>query len=326
MFAQALEAILRDHCTPARVRAVEDGSSSQELWDMIRDAGFLDLMAPEADGGGGLTLAQFYPVLLAIGRYAVPLPLAQSMAARALVSDPAALPSSPLSLAPGSVVRQDGALVCPLVPHGLQVTHILMARAGRLMLMDASSAERMHAGTPGRLTATLVWAPGRPDGLDLGADTGQLEAWGGALHAGLIASAMAHVFEMTLKHCNDREQFGRPLGKYQAVQHQLSVMAQQVVASNIASQAAFQADERSPDLMAAAVAKSRASEAAVGVANTAHALHGAIGVTADYDLQLYTRRLHEWRMAHGSELWWNQKLGEAVLTSQQGLAQFVQAL
>jgi alkylation response protein AidB-like acyl-CoA dehydrogenase len=78
--------------------------------------------------------------------------------------------------------------------------------------------------------------------------------------------------------------------------------------------------------MSAAAAKSRASEAAVSVANTGHALHGAIGVTAEYDLQLYTRRLHEWRLAHGSEAWWNLKLGHAVLSSTQGLTQFVQAL
>ena len=52
-------------------------------------------------------------------------------------------------------------------------------------------------------------------------------------------------------------------------------------------------------------------------ASTAHALHGAIGVTAEYDLQLYTRRLHEWRMADGSEAFWNRRVGEAVLTQTQ---------
>jgi hypothetical protein len=47
-------------------------------------------------------------------------------------------------------------------------------------------------------------------------------------------------------------------------------------------------------------------------------LHGAIGVTAEYDLQLYTRRLHEWRMADGSEAFWNRMVGNAVLAQQHG--------
>lgn len=330
MFAEALEAILKDHCTPAVVRSIEEGASGLDLWEKIEGAGFLDLLAPESDGGGGLSLAEFYPVLLAIGRHALPLPLAQSMAARALAVDAGELPKGLISMAPGVTEGADGTLVCPLVPHGLQASHVVLVHQGRRRLLDARNAERRAYGAPGRHTATLCWAKGHATGADigqdLGPDSGELEAWGAAIHAALIASAMVRVFEMTLEYCNGREQFGRPLGKYQAVQHQLSVMAQQVVASSSAAQAAFQGEGPSPSLMAAAAAKSRASEAAVSVANTAHALHGAIGVTAEYDLHLYTRRLHEWRLAHGSEEWWNLKLGHAVLASGQGLSEFIHTL
>jgi enoyl-CoA hydratase/carnithine racemase len=76
-------------------------------------------------------------------------------------------------------------------------------------------------------------------------------------------------------------------------------------------------------LSRAAMAKARTSEAAVLVANHAHALHGAIGVTEEYGLQLFTRRLHEWRMAHGSEAYWNQRIGEELLRARQPLAEFV---
>jgi alkylation response protein AidB-like acyl-CoA dehydrogenase len=61
----------------------------------------------------------------------------------------------------------------------------------------------------------------------------------------------------------------------------------------------------------------------VTVANTAHALHGAIGVTEECDLQLLTRRLHEWRMAHGSEDHWNRIVGERLLAADTSLAEFV---
>jgi alkylation response protein AidB-like acyl-CoA dehydrogenase len=78
--------------------------------------------------------------------------------------------------------------------------------------------------------------------------------------------------------------------------------------------------------MASAVAKARASEAAQWVAAAAHALHGAIGITADHDLQLYTRRLHEWRMAHGSEDHWHRRIGVALLESADSAAAFAQSV
>ncbi|CPL54453.1 acyl-CoA dehydrogenase [Bordetella pertussis] len=76
----------------------------------------------------------------------------------------------------------------------------------------------------------------------------------------------------------------------------------------------------------AAIAKARASEAAALAANTAHAVHGAIGVTEEYDLQLYTRRLHGWRLAHGSEAYWHQVVGAALMGSGDGAVQFVRGL
>jgi alkylation response protein AidB-like acyl-CoA dehydrogenase len=42
-------------------------------------------------------------------------------------------------------------------------------------------------------------------------------------------------------------------------------------------------------------------------------VHGGMGFTEEYDLQLYTRRLHEWRIAYGSEAFWNRELGTELL-------------
>ena len=49
------------------------------------------------------------------------------------------------------------------------------------------------------------------------------------------------------------------------------------------------------------------------VADIAHAVHGAIGVTEEFDLQLYTRRLREWRLAAGSESYWHERIGAEAL-------------
>ena len=133
------------------------------------------------------------------------------------------------------------------------------------------------------------------------------------LIAAQMAGAMQRVLEMTLQFANDRQQFGRPLGKFQAIQHQLAVMAEQVLAARMAAQIGCSASGNHPGKMNAAIAKARASEAAVEVTALAHSIHGAIGFTADHDLQLFTRRLHAWRLQAGSESYWHEVLGQAVL-------------
>lgn len=138
------------------------------------------------------------------------------------------------------------------------------------------------------------------------------------LIAAQMAGAMQRVLEMTLQFANDRQQFGRPLGKFQAIQHQLAVMAEQVLAARMAAQIGCSASGGRPDLINVSIAKARASEAAVEVTAIAHSIHGAIGFTADYDLQLFTRRLNAWRLQAGSESYWHEVLGQAVLNSPQG--------
>ena len=142
---------------------------------------------------------------------------------------------------------------------------------------------------------------------------------GAVVTAARIVGALERVMEMTLVFANERVQFGKPIGKFQAIQHQLAVMAEQVAAARMAAQIGCSMDAARPDPLRAAVAKSRTSEAASIVAPMAHAIHGAIGITAELDLQLFTRRLHQWRADYGSESAWNRVLGRALVASDQAL-------
>ena len=92
-------------------------------------------------------------------------------------------------------------------------------------------------------------------------------------------------------------------------------MAEQVAAAQMAAAMGCSGAGPLPRPLRAALAKARASEAAALAAGIAHAVHGAIGVTAEFDLQLHTRRLHEWRADFGAESHWNTVLGHALLAS-----------
>jgi acyl-CoA dehydrogenase len=162
-----------------------------------------------------------------------------------------------------------------------------------------------HAGAP---------APSGPASLDAIAavlDARTCAAWRDALAAARIAGAAARVLELSIAYAQQRVQFGRPIGAFQAVQHQLAVMAEQVVAARMASQLAFTSSDIAPDAVLAAMAKSVAGEAAATVAAGGHAVHGAIGITAECDLQLHTRRLLAWRSDGGSPSHAARRVGDA---------------
>jgi alkylation response protein AidB-like acyl-CoA dehydrogenase len=325
MFAQAIEDILQDQCTPAVVRAIEAGGSPLKLWRALQGAGFLELLASEDAGGAGLPLADLFPILCSFGRYTVPVPVAQTIVARALLGSQFAMPSGMITL--GAALRREagGAIVCSFTPYGMLADFVLAQDGDALLLLHCAAAQREASGVHGSLTATLRWSDARVATHVPGAGP-LLPTFAAALHAAVLSGAMTRVFEMTLKHCNDRIQFGKTLGKFQAVQHQLSVMAEHVAAASMAAEAAFHTDAAAPSLLAAAMAKSRTSEAAVLVASIAHALHGAIGIAEEYDLQLLTRRLHEWRMAHGSEAHWNVLIGQRVLSADVSIVDFVRSV
>jgi acyl-CoA dehydrogenase len=322
MFAEAIEAILQDQCTPNVVRRIENGHSPAALWRTIENAGFFDLLTAEERGGAQLSLPELFPILSCLGRFAVPMPLGQSIVARALLGSEVSAPGGMLTLATASYRDADGTLHCPLTPHGMQAGAVIACDGDTVLLLSAVSAKREASGVSRNFAATLSWTDDT-GAVRLPVEATTLHAFAAALHAALLGGAMVRVFEITLQYCNDREQFGQSLGKFQAIQHQLAVMAEHTMASIVAAESAFRTDMTTPSLLPAAMAKSRTSEAAVVVSSISHALHGAIGVTEEYDLQLLTRRLHEWRMAHGSEAYWNPIVGRAVLSSDSSIADFV---
>ena len=133
----------------------------------------------------------------------------------------------------------------------------------------------------------------------------------------LMAGAMGQALSLSIEHVNTRQQFGRPLGKFQAVQQSLAVMACEVRAVDAAAGGlaarldAMNLDPKAADFEIAA-AKLRANRAVGIVTAVAHQVHGAIGFTEEYDLRRVTIPLMRWRSAHGNDAYWAQRLGRQV--------------
>lgn len=285
----------------AAVRAWEAGAPCDDAWAAITDSGFLDALVAEAQGGAGLTLAQIEPLVRAIGARALPLPIAETMVARALLADAGvAAPAGPIVLASGAWP----------VPGALLASHAIVAGTEGLRLV-ALDGQREPTGVHGSLAARIA-----ADAPGVALPPAPLRAMAAVLRAGLIAGAAERLTELSADYANTRVQFGKPIGRQQALQQMLSVMAEDMIATRIAAQLGMAAW---PDVAipAAATAKITASAAAARLAASAHAVHGAIGIAEEHDLNLLTRAIHAWRLADGSEGYWSAQLGAARLGSNQ---------
>jgi acyl-CoA dehydrogenase len=107
-------------------------------------------------------------------------------------------------------------------------------------------------------------------------------------------------------------QFGRPIGKFQAVQHMLALLAGHAAAAGAAADAAIDAGAIRPSEFAVAVAKARIGEAAGKGAEIAHQIHAAMGYTREHNLHFVSRRLWAWRDEFGNETHWQMRLGRLV--------------
>ncbi len=313
---------------PVRV-AAEAGQWPTALWNALDDVGLVRGALPEAAGGSGL---EFDDTMLALRRtayHAIPVPLAETMlAGRLLVAAGLDVPEGPLTIAP---VRTEQKLVASGVGPGATVS----GTARRVPWGDACAFAVVVADFNASPVVGLVATKGLAVGVDknlAGEPRAQLQfdnvpliavapladAWqrlqieGALCRSVQMIGALERTLEYGLLYANDRVQFGKPIGKFQAVQHMLAILAGHVAASSAVVDAAVEASSAQADEFAVAVAKSRVGEAAGKCAEIAHQVHGAMGYTHEHNLHYSTRRLWAWRDEFGGESHWQVRLGRMV--------------
>src|SRR5262249_10492789 len=116
----------------------------------------------------------------------------------------------------------------------------------------------------------------------------------------------------TVAYAGQRQAFGRPIVRFQAVAQSLAVLVEHAELAELAVRAAAELFERQPG-PAAALAKITAGVAAAGVGPRAHQIHGAIGMTEEYPLHRLIRRLHAWSEDYGGDSGWSELVGRDTL-------------
>ncbi|AKJ67311.1 acyl-CoA dehydrogenase-like protein [Pandoraea thiooxydans] len=321
MLAEAMERLLADICQPETIRALEAGQPKEALWTALADAGFADALSPEAAGGAGLSLREAVPLIESCARHALPLPLPLTMVVRAALAETGAHSvAGPITIAAAAPQAGSDGIRCARVPFGAVADWIVVDN-GLPALWPVHGASIEGDGIYASLDADIVWPAPPGDAVPL--PLADWQAIAACVSAVQMAGAMTRILEMTIAYANDRSQFGRPIGKFQALQQQISVLAERVFATRMAACIGCAAQGWRVERAAAALAKGYASEAATLAASIAHAVHGAIGITAEFALQSYTRRLHAWRLAYGAESYWHGELGELWLAGKASALDFV---
>lgn len=279
-----------------------DGTAA---WTALRASGLPWVGIDEAAGGEGGSLADAAAVIAVSARHPLPVPFAENWVAARLLAD------AGLTVPRGA---QAGPLTAAVdftrVPYAGAASGIVTVVDGSLVLFALDAA----AITAGRALSDeprdAVPVDGSPEQSAPVAGPG-LVPLGALVRCVQIAAVLDMTLALTTRYAGQRTQFGRPIAKFQAVGQLIAQLAEQAAAAQLAADLAV-TSAQSGDHSQVAVAKSVCGIAAGLAARYAHQVHGAVGVTAGYELHTHTRRLLTWRDDFDAERAWETRIGAHV--------------
>jgi acyl-CoA dehydrogenase len=331
--AETATRIFADLADPQTINREGEGAWKAPLWHALAEAGLTLAWVPETLGGTGGALDDGFDIIGVAGRFAAPVALAETLLAGWLLSRAGiASPAGVMAVAPGHpdnrmTLNSDGTLsgcarsvsfareaqhlaVCANA-HGK--TSIALVAAGACRIADGRNiaGDALDAVTFDRAKPIhLACAPADFDLTDL-------MLMGAAVRAVATAAALESVLDLSVRYANERVAFERPIGKFQAVQHNLARLAGEVAAAMTAAGSAAETIAHAGAFddavfLEVAAAKIRSAEAATEGCAIAHQIHGAIGFTLEHILHRFTLRLLAWRDDFGNESHWAAALGNRV--------------
>jgi acyl-CoA dehydrogenase len=303
---------------------------SPALWEKLESVEFPRVGIPETAGGSGGGVEEAVALARTFGYFAVPAPVVETgmLAGRLLAESGARVPRGPLAYVEGPdlrLARSDGGWLLDgfarRVPWARVAARLVVVSGGSLAEVDPALARVTPgtnlAGEPRddvEFSAVRLPSSAVRD-LPAGVTADVVRAWGALGRSAQIAGALERILEITVEYAQNREQFGRPISKFQALQHGAAAVAGDLAATLATLESAVERD----DVLTMAQAKI-VSSAAVGPATRfAHQVHGALGFTDEHPLYRYTTRLWAWRDEFGSDETWAIHVGRLAAGAGGGL-------
>lgn len=321
-----LRTMLADTVTRLFSDISESGSSN---WAQLEALGLPSLMLDEASGGFNGQWQDAVLVARQLGNYAIAQPLIETILGRfALHHAGHSEFQGPLSIAHCDSVKltkqkQWHELTATLrhIPWGQGVPVVISGQYQQrhfvALLQADDSVRQLHRTNTADEPRTDLLLENTPlQALYWLDESINLYHLGALMRSAQISGALDQLVEMSVQYTNEREQFGRPISKFQVIQHSISQLAEQAAAVICATEAgacALDQEGCSDALFEIAAAKLRANMAIPQATSIAHQVHGAIGFTEEHRLHLFTRRLFAWRREYGNDRFWANLLGQWCL-------------
>ena len=344
-------ALLEQRCPPARVRslAADERGFCSALWDEMGQRGWLRLgVAADARTNGARLLDRVllfeelgrastpgpflahYEALMALEELGMPavferLGTGRLRASLALLEESGSPALQSLSLRADKGPRLSGKKL--FVPWAADSEVLCVVARGETSALGLFAVEAATPQVRARRLASLdservfevdfYEAPAEllaiTTGTDAGATLERALAKATILACAELAGAAAAALEYAVDYVGRREQFGRPIGSFQAIQHHCANMALDADAAHLAvMDAAARVDAGDEPGLIASHAKVICSEAARRVTTTAHQVLGGIGFLEDSDMHLWTRRVKVLESRLGTPDWHRERIADAL--------------
>ena len=292
---EALQEGIRSFCegrvpAEALTELAEKGGFDRDLWSELAEMGVFGLRQPESEGGVGLGYADAALVFEELGRRLVPGPTLWSHLAAGLV--PGATQGETVVGGLDLVAGPDSAI---LVEHCEHLDALLVLRADGVERVDARGLDGRRIEAPLDPLTPVRHVPELPPGERIGdaAAAARLRLEGAALAAAQLLGIATLTQELATGYARGREQFGRPIGSFQAIKH---ILADCFVRQELARAAVYAAGATLDDPAvgdvgrAVAAAKLVAGEAALKNARACIQVHGGMGYTWEIPAHYYLKR------------------------------------
>lgn len=312
-----------------------DRQDDAELWGRLADLGLTSVGWDETLGGSGGTTGDAAVVVRAAARHAAAEPIAETLLVATALGIRTGAPEARWTVAVPAVgwpqlhtaaqrTTVSGRLDRVAWGRSADSVALLAQDDGGDVVMvsvpaSSCTVEREEVNLAGEPRDTLLLE-------DVPVSEEQVRRGDGLARRALAAAATARsvqmsaamdgLLEQTVEFANAREQFGRSLSRFQAVQQMIAELAAEVAAARAAADAgvaALGSLDGGNGWRAAAAAKVRTGRAATTGARIAHQVHGAIGFTQEHSLHKLSTRLWSWREEYGAERYWSELLGAAVI-------------
>ncbi|MFJ6805781.1 acyl-CoA dehydrogenase family protein [Streptomyces anulatus] len=290
------------------------GSGNPELWESLSELGLPRVGIDEGKGGSGGSLDDLLVVVESLAGHGLGVPIVEASTADWVISHARDLDGDLTT-----ILLLNTALDGPSENVTAELSAVPWTRdAARVVLCAPDSvplvADLRHASVTVRPVDNIAGEPrdtvvlaGTPvAALDGAPSHEMIRERLALLWSAAVLGAAKGAYRLTKSYVAEREQFGAPLLKIPAVSVNLARMRVQLVQADAALALAREAEPLSG---AVEVVRITTAAAATQIAQLAHQLHGAMGITAEYPLHHLTRRLWSWRDAVASERDWAESLG-----------------